>query len=540
MADTPSRDWSRAAQAGRASLNAPPALAPLPGGRVALAWPIEISASDRALAFLVVDERGLPGPQRVLPLPFTFPHQPLLFPDAAGGLHLAWIDGDANAKQVYYARLDGAGQVLTARALVSVPDVEVTLLAGAPLADGGVALAWSDDDLAHPGAFLSLVERDGQVREVGRVLDPNGFSPAAALDGAGGLHLIWMRGASPDAQRIVYQPPQGAALEIASLQARAAPRLRLALDLTHASALWYQLVIRPGGVETNVIFLASTRLDSPRSGEARAIVLEHPGRAEFGEQPPGPPATYYQYPTTLTTQEYRAPIMLSADQPARRDQPSPAFEAVLDAGALADYRQLGASRGEAAGGTLARDDRGHLHAAWLQGLDGDTRIVWHASTAPDAEEFLAQRTRQDLREGAIWLLASVAVTLTSTVLFPFRAIPGLIALAVGSWLRVGGAGGIHAWRLLALAIAVQLPFNLLFGQFAGATGFLDDTLPHAQIAPFTTYILPLAGLLVGLAAVFVFRTVRPQSHPLMQFIVFAVADGWTTVLPFFVLVLREM
>src|SRR5205085_2890122 len=103
LADTPGRDWSRAVEIGAASLANPPGFAPLSGGRMALAWSAKLGGTTRIL-FTVVDPTGLAGPPRPLELAATFPQQPLLISDASAGLHLAWIDGGFDRKELLYTR----------------------------------------------------------------------------------------------------------------------------------------------------------------------------------------------------------------------------------------------------------------------------------------------------------------------------------------------------------------------------------------------------------------------------------------------------
>ena len=63
-----------------------------------------------------------------------------------GGLHLAWIDGGFDRKEVFYVHLDDRGRPDGQPRRVSAPGVEVTLLAAAPTADGGLALALDAPD----------------------------------------------------------------------------------------------------------------------------------------------------------------------------------------------------------------------------------------------------------------------------------------------------------------------------------------------------------------------------------------------------------
>ncbi|MBI3978643.1 MAG: hypothetical protein HY331_10715 [Chloroflexi bacterium] len=545
LARAPSPAWSRAPQLGTASPFNPPALAVHPDGGASLVWVARQAGVDR-LDYARVSPGGDLLFRRTLPVTTAYPQYPRITLDAAGRLHLAWLESDpSGGRRASYVRiapdgaLDSPVQVSTTGRPVGALDLFVTTA-------GDAGVLWSGAMNRDEGLFFTRIDARGQTAGSPVEIDGRGMFPSVQVDRQGAVHAVWLR-TSQDVATFVYSrvDPTTGQVEpsaVAALPSRQAVAPLLALDWANGYVLWQQRERRADGRVDDRVLVTSFPLDRPGLGVVRALTLIDPPSP--GYQPAAEVPLYRQIesvrdPAVAPGQRDRVALAVSARVANLRHEPTLLVQGVLEGGEFARYRLGSLSRFASVASAIAEDDAGNLSVTWLDGRGENDNPVRFATTAPAAVRNLAAPTRADLRDDLFWAALAVAATLAFTpVLFVLSAL-ALALLALLWWLGEPSPF-VRRYGVLT-AIAVQVVVYVGFGQALVPGGIFEEWVPPALHQTATLYGYPFACTVVGLIAFLIHRHSRGEAAgPFSSLAVFALAAGWAAGLAYFLYTLPRL
>ncbi len=196
-----SDDWSNGRLVGIAALSNPVGFHIDPAGGGYLVW----VGLDRALHLAQLDDQATVTRAEPLALEVDSPVKPQLAVDAAGQLHLTWLDKAGRSLRLVYARLAADGVVLRQTEPLSIPEQRVmhSSMVYDPVG-GTIEVFWSDDSPNRPGVHHAAVDALGAIVTPAEVLIPNGLTPDAQVDRQGYVHLAWRTEPAGDETRFHY------------------------------------------------------------------------------------------------------------------------------------------------------------------------------------------------------------------------------------------------------------------------------------------------------------------------------------------------
>jgi len=542
IARTPrmSTSWSKGLPLGLAALNNRVGLAVDGSGNVYTVW----VGTEQDLHFVRLNERARVQVDRALDLAVSRPQQPQLALDAAGSLHLVWLDKDERGMQVRYARLSPVGEVLTEATTLSESALGS---ARATLALDGVGqtvqVFWSDKIASHPGLYHAALDWTGSVVLVEEMLVSDGLAPSAQGDGQGFVHLAWR--IEPQGEPVafvyaVYDPRRrtlGPVLKVGEPVVQASllggpaaggrfdgPHLGLVQDAVY---LAWSFQVRPRGQ-----LVASTFYQTfPRPQ------LEQPGDVEP-----------WRYALPEVTAE---PVLVRGGDPALTGDPTFVageqdnqvlacfthaygphnLETLQSAvvylpGQDAGMDVVSATSGASLRPNVTVDGQGYLHLVWIDTAGFDRYKVIYASTAPQVREALNPVTLGEVLSQGLELGFGALTIIGFLPLFLMWALPGYVVLLIGYFASQETEldqprGALILW----LAVGVHAVVKLMT-----AGGALDRlSSGGALAAPWLQFVarwlVPLA--ITGLAIVVMRFYARRSGNPSIfaSFFVFVLADA---------------
>ncbi|MDH7489919.1 MAG: hypothetical protein QHH80_10475 [Anaerolineae bacterium] len=584
-------DWSRGVAVGATSFNAPVALYTEPDGRAThLAWG-EVSPQGDGIRYVQLDAHARVVHDRILPIAAHSPRHVRLLSNGAGGLMLLWLDGIGEARRVLAARLDPSGEPLGAPVVASAAAPEADGFAATATA-GGTDVFWSHESAGEArGIYHVRLDAAGQPIAPSTRLVPGGISPFAATGDDGRVHLAWIYEPKSGEEHVFYarfdpatrelDPPCEVGTFVGGTKVRAyGPEI--ALTHSHAYVFWaWERLVSP-------IYL----LSAPEAGEGECHYTALPlgeGGAPPVEQvlhlpilarPAYTPAAG-DYAYTELAQHVRDATQLvqvygplpgirttmpGASMPPRYTQwvdvnsmavymPAPAAGtrgevalgvtfltatkraqhlvigvAYLAEGALKGYQIAGRSRNEAIRPTLAADERGHLHLAWLEPGGVRRYVVYYASTAPETRAALGRLTLRDVGDA---LMQGLWQVVQAVSLFPMAFLSLLLPLVWIVAYMVATAEASLRFRgpriALAVAVLLYLPtkFFLLPPDMLSFPPFWDRLSPGAANA--LTIGLPLVILCAALGVMALYVRRAESRSLLAAYLIFGVTDAFLTV-----------
>lgn len=226
--------------------------------------PAELHGSD----LLRLDDDLMPI--TVLPLPPTAPYDQHLYPAADGGLHLLWLDQDADGQPTLYGALLTPDLIVQRTAPIS--DRIALRYAAAPDGDGGLWAAWSGGLLSEPTLYVRHIDREGRPLDQFHIA-ANAEYPAMIRMNSGDLYLFWIANGQVIRARLINGQGQDAAPITSAVSLAAGDRLHdfsAALDSTHGYLFWN--ITRADGA--NETWMASGTLDAPYWNAPARLQLE--------------------------------------------------------------------------------------------------------------------------------------------------------------------------------------------------------------------------------------------------------------------------
>ncbi|MGB9593699.1 MAG: hypothetical protein ACPL7R_06150, partial [Anaerolineae bacterium] len=560
------------------------------GSAVHLAWG-QVSSEGDAIRYVQMDARGNVAHDRALPIAVRSPRQVRLLPDGQGGLLLLWLNGVGEARRVVAAHLDAAGQPVGTAVQVSAPAPEADSFAATATASG-VEVFWSYEG-ASPARGIYHVRLDtaGQpVAPSARIVE-GGIGPQAAAGPDGYVHLAWIHEPKPDEEHVYYARFDPAAREIESprevgkfvggIKVRGyGPEVALAGNRAYVFWAWERLVSplyllsapEAGEGECHYVALPLTDGSAPPSEQtlnlpiiARPSYVPATGAYAYTAlAEPAPDAgqlvrVYAPVPGIKTTMpganmppQYTqrvgansmavympAPAAGSRDEVAvsvvfltatKRAQHLVVGVAYLADGTLKGYQIAGRSATEAIRPTLAVDDRGHLHLAWLEPGGVRRYVVYYASTAPETRATLNAFT---LRDAGDALMQGLWRIVEAVSLFPmaFLALLAPLLWIVGYMVAKAEANLRFRGPRIALVVAILLyipaKFFLLPPDLLSFPPFWDRVPPAGANALVIGLPVVILGAALGIMTLYLRKAETRSLLP--AYLIFAATDAFLTV-----------
>lgn len=584
-------DWSRGLALGETSFNAPVALYAAPDGRaVHLAWGL-VSPQGDGIRYVQVDAHAHVVHDRTLPFVVHSPRNVRLVPDGAGGLLVLWLNGIGEQRRVMAARLDPSGEPSGAVAVASAPAPEADAFSAVAAANGA-DLFWSHEGAGDArGIYHARLDSTGQPVAPSMRIVEGGISPGAAVGEDGHVHLAWIYEPKageehvfwarfdPDAREL--QSPREVGKFVGGTKVRPyGPEIALTPSQIYVFWAWERLVapiyllsapdagqgechyvalppanggalpeeqtlnlpifVRPAYVPAQGAYAYSTLAQPVR--DADRLVEVYGPLPGIRTTMPGAsiPPQYTQLvdvnsmavymPAAAPGQRAEAAVSVVFLTATKREQHLVVGVAYLADGALKGYQIAGRTATEAVRPTLAADDRGHLHLAWLEPGGVRRYTVYYASTAPETRAALNALTLRDVGEALMQGLWNVV---EAVGLFPMAF---LALLAPMIWIvayLVARAEGSLAFRgpRIALAVAILLYIPAKF--FLLPPGLLSfppfwNRIPQA-FADALVVGVPVVILCAALGVMALYVRRSEGRSLLAAYLVFAATDAFLTV-----------
>lgn len=584
-------DWSRGLAVGATSFNGPVALYAVPDGSAThLAWG-EVSPQGDGIRHVQLNPQAQIVRDRILPFAVHSPRNVRLVPDSAGGLILLWLDGIGEARRVLAARLDSAGEPAGAPVVVSAPAPEADGFAVVSAA-GGVDLFWSHEGAGNArGIYHVRLDSAAHPATPSVRLAPGGISPGAAVGPDGRVHLAWIHEPKPDEEHVLYarfdpstrelEPPREVAQFVGGTKVRIyGPEVVLTRNHAYVFWAWERLVSpiyllsapeagegechyaalplngngpQPTEQTLNLPIIAEPTY-APAVGDYDYTELAQPVRDAdrllqvYGPLPgirttmPGAsiPPRYTQWvgvnsmavymPAPAAGLRNEAAVSVAFLTATKRAQHLVVGVAYLADGALKGYQIAGRTETEAIRPTLAADERGHLHLAWLEPGGVRRYVVYYASTAPETREALGRLTWRDVGDAVLQGLWQVVQAVS---LFPMAFLSLLLPLVWVVIYMVATAEASLRFRgpriALAVAILLYIPakFFLLPPDLLSFPPFWDR-VPQAA-ANALLIGLPVLILCAALGAMVLYVRRAESRSLLAAYLVFGATDAFLTV-----------
>ncbi len=583
-------DWSRGLAVGATSFNAPVALYAAPdGSAVHLAWG-EVSAEGDGIRYVRLNAQAQVVRDYILPFPVRSPRNVRLVSDGAGDLTLLWLDGIGEQRQVMAARLDSAGEPLGAPVQVSLPPPEADGFS-ATAADG-VHVFWSHEGTGEArGIYHVRLDATGRPTTPGVRIVAGGISPGAATDADGRVHLAWIYEPKSGEEHVFYarfDPDTReleSAREVGTLVGGTKTRIygpEVGLTHSHAYVFWsWERLIAPiyllsapeagqgechymalplaeGGAppEEQTLNLpiltrptyvpaagayAYSALAQPVSDANRLVQVYGPLPAIRTTMPGASmPPRYTQLVDINSMAVYMpAPAAGARDEAAvgvvfltatKRSQHLVIGVAYLADGALKGYQIAGRTATQSIRPTLAADERGHLHLAWLEPAGVRRYAVYYAGTAPETRAALGRLTLRDVGDA---LLQGIWGVVEAVSLFPMAFLALLAPLVwVVAYLLAKAEGSLRfrgSRIALAVAILLYIPakFFLLPPDLLSFPPLSDRLPPTAANA--LVIGLPVAILCAALGVMMLYVRRAEGRSLLAAYLVFGATDAFLTI-----------
>jgi hypothetical protein len=533
--DKPGPDWSRGLRLGRASLRQPVALAVDDSGGSHLAW-----VGD-TLYYAHLDAEAHVLRNEALAVETPLPRQPQLVCDGEGRIHLAWLSRQGDVQRLYHRVLYPA-EAAAPNLLLSQEDEDVSSYTMYRTADGDVAFVWESERTSGEQALVH-VRLDAPAERA--TLATEGLDPFAVVDGAGTVHVAWLRQRGLTAYDVFY-----ATLAESDSGAQLVPAggLKLTDFEVAEGALTYGPVI---GLDTGTVYVMWA-VQNLGGGLTPTAAFSYYLAFPIGSPTPAhgatvglPPTTQpiydaHQGPYHLTQLEPLSSMDASSSSdlisapavaPTQLGELAVAFSlmteseatreiqiatAVFSAGEPVGYQLASKTPNASLMPSLAVGAQDRLHLAWIDTAGFGDYDVYYASAAPDARAWLDRTTREDVVQGAAHVLFGV---LSGVGLLPIAGVwsfPAVVFVVVFFIITGQEDMDRRATRIgLGAAVLIDVGMKVLFmpGLFAST--------PFLQQVP-GRWAVPLGILALALLAVYLYVR-RAQRATIFKAILLYVA-----------------
>jgi len=546
-------DWSRAKTIGITSAGDP---APLTLDEQGNPYFFLIGGEDEPRPQLIAYDTAMALRWDItLPVTLVLPDKPKLFWQK-GGLDLYWLSN----RQLYFARLNEAGETLVTPTAISPATIEIDSYALVYDAEG-TAHIWFSSARREPGlyAMTMTVER---IVSAAAVVDPLGIRPVLIMDNNNTLHAVWANQVGgdgafeiyyayyPEAQ---YQPDQQALLLSFNVSATSivqGPEFGLTTDLAY---LFWTIEIRTGpsagamdsryatfvpqqpetispGMKLSVPVNSSLAYEAWDEGSFQVGQRVNPLSAEYDMS-----GTFNDIATNKAIAD-ELPIAFhnaNVEYESRQTNGQSAL-LYLDGGVPNSYQLLSYSSRAARAPYLLSNESQHLYMTWLEADPNAGFNVYFATTAPDVVSALAQLDGADYRQMAGSALFGMVSGMVLSPLVIFIWLIGPMAIVGGALFFQRGMNDDQlTWGsaiIIVLSVLAYWAIKLV-------------ALPNIFVyVPFSVWVpiipvwaeglfrwgVPLLITALGLGVAWNFTIRRHVASPLYFMLIFGLVDGLLT------------
>jgi hypothetical protein len=547
-----SEDWSRGILIGEASIRQPVGLASDEQGAYVL-WASRQEEGTR-LSYVRLTRDGTIVSSHVLPLETFFPRLPQLV--ANENLHLFLITRIAAGEEdgVYHVQLSRDGQVIGEPERLSAAEQESEALSIVQSQDGSIHVIWDVSAGPSPGIYYAQLESDGQLAGFPQLIGPNGLQPAGQVDEAGVLHVAWLEQRQPGSHTLYYATVAPNAVtsgeptvvgDIRIPVTDVTHPLTVALDQNHVYVMWSQEHRTGLQSGTGELFFVTFPKDAPTPNPARNALVSAQASPTYSATADYPPLTavvnpsnavdwtsFIEGPQAISFPDSEATFVLADMNFDFRFDPRPQLVLLIfQGGEMVGHHQPARTRQYSLYARGAASTDGQLHAAWIDLEQPGHYSVYYASTRPEAQAMLNQRTSTDnLLDGLeiVWGMASgiSLIPLVGIILIPVLILCGLFYITgTDDALKTSWA----AQLTLAVTIITYLGAKILVMAGIVTRPPLLESVPSNLQGAWVWIALLIVAALAGLVvAIYVRRSERPYLF--RAALTFALVDAFLTLI----------
>lgn len=549
-------DWSRGINLGSAAINDRVALAlDATGENVYLVWVTESERNGpEFLRYAHLDRAGKVLDAHDLRIGVDQPSEVNLAVDGAGALHLLWEDRLAGGRRLFYARLDGAGELISYPEAISLPDLSLASYAVGWNNDNQLEVFWSVQEGRETGLYHTRLDLQGRVIAENARLTSTGYDPAFRVDRQGQIHLVWQEEPGYGEHAIhyaVYDPatrafgPGGALANFPISTGLIGHRPVIGLASDRAYIFW-SIERRGGGLtppmaETYYVTFPLGQPDA--ASKAKRVHIPATNRPEYeraaslfnlrelASPAQSQRASQFVYlPATVQGQPGELTAVFSVQVSGRITEITQIILTVWREGELAGYQIAAKTRNLSLKPMLLADANQDLHTAWIDNAGFGVFDVFYASTSEEARANLNRLTSQDVVAAFFdlgWGLVQALGFIPMVLAWMFMP---LALLAVYVFVRAEGDLADMTTRIVfVIAVILYAGFKYLFRPNWLAALPLPQRLPD-DLANLLIYAMPF--VITGIAGLLTWFYVRKRDYTpvLAAFGVFAGVDALLTLL----------
>jgi hypothetical protein len=542
--------WSRGLPLGTAILNNQVALQMDEAGHAFLVW----VGPEHRLTFVRLTERAEVEAQHDLDLCCGSAQEPQLLRDTGGTLYLTWLESSVGKSGLYYAQLDGEGQVVVPASRLAGPEERVGHSRAVlnPAADR-IEVFWSDDRPSNPGVYHLTLDGEGNVIAAGVLIVPEGLRPDAQVDREGLVHLVWTEeatGREVSVSYAVFDPTSrflSERTEIASFVVAPGQVLHgpvMGMDGENGYIFW---AVESRARETMVSHAFQTTFPLGRLERRAAAEIQAPDENAPQFDPDKGKFNYYYTPpheggaglvpiSVADTNFVASPAVTEGQRPelvvafnarvfARNTDALQIVVLTLAGGQIVDYQIVSDSQAASLQPDVVVGSRGDRYLAWIDTAGFNRYQVLYASTAPQIREVLNRVTLGDVLDRVLRLGFGLLTMIGVLPLYVLWAVPAFLLLLV-FFLVTQEADLAQGRAAVALGAAILLHAAIKVASVGGLVERLGlaglEAVPAG--AALVRWLGPVAvtGLAAGAMVVYIRRT--GNTSLFVSFFVFVLVD----------------
>ena len=548
-------DWSRGEALGKAAINSTVAFAlDAAQENIYQVWVTEQEQRGPEHLHLVrLDRAGHVVSEGNLPIEVNRPTQVELVSEPSGGLHLTWMDRLEDTIQLFHARLDVAGQLISQPEVLSLPEVTVVGYALAVGPTGEIEVFWSARE-SKPGLYHLRLNGAGEVIAENRHLGRAGFGPDLRIDRGGIIHLVWEEEPSPGDRHLYYatferdsrtlkDPVSLTSFPVTTGLIADRPTLGLGGNdvyvfwsrerrgggLTPPSAESYYLTFPIGKPES---VSKPQQVNIPATSHPAYTRMTTPFRVQelAVSQEAGSPSEFIYQPSTVQGHYEELVAAFAVQIGTRTSQATQIVLTVWSEGKLKGYQVASKSRVGSMRPVLLEDARQDLHLAWIDVAGFGVYETYYAGTSAEARANLNRLTTADVVASVFNVLWGVVQAISFFPIILVWIFVPLVVILIYSFLRVEGDLKRTGPRvMLWVSVLLYTAFKYLFRPNWLAALPLPSNL-SAGLADALIYAAPvLISVLAGVVMV-VYTRKREYPSLLPSFGFFVAFDALLTLL----------
>jgi hypothetical protein len=541
--DKPGPDWSRGLILGRTNLRQPVALAVDAEKHVHMVWPYQ------GLRYVQLDAQAQILVDETLDIDLFNLRRPRLLVDRQDSVHLAWLSRDRGIQRLYHATISSPGEIDTPRLLSregeNVTGYQMYLSPGRD-----VGFVWAGEPQEGDGGLFHATLR---APTPATLLASPCLDPYVTVDGAGTVHLAWLRERGLTSRTIYYAtlqdgdsapalvPAEGQKLTDFEFNESAITYGPLiGLDTQTVYVTW-SIQNQGGGLTPTSAFsyYVAFAPGAPQVSNPRSIGLPTPDRPTYDDHAspygmtkldllsqaePGYSSDFVAAPATVSGQESELPVAFSLMTYSTAGSEIQLATTLLSEGEQVGYQLASKTTNASLVPTMVADTDTNLHLAWIDTAGFREYRVHYATLAPQARQWLDRTSGNDLVLGAARVVFGVLSgigLLPIAGIWSFPAMVWVVVFFIATGKEEMARTATKVGFAIAVAIYVGMKALLLPGLF-NATPFLY-AVPRGW-ATVVGIVVPL--IILALAGLAVYLYARRAERPtiFMSFLIFAMTD----------------